>query len=363
MARYKAKAKTKAKNKSLIAVVIVILVAVLVVAASIGSLGFTKKNFKTWFNNWGKPAASTQSEAQTWGGVIDNVGNEMNSETTYAMPTAMAFYATRDVAQNTSLDAPSVTVTCSHNFEFNNVFVDWSIEYPSGASAVDVVTVTPTGDGSLTANVSCSAPFDTQLTLKATLRGNTEKIATCTIDYVKRIQNFNTLCINGSDFNDVSGISCNPVFGIGTVKGNLNVKKVTYDISSEFKADVQSYLKFNITFKSYTTVNLLLDENYSADGESWEYGMFIQNFENYDNAHKNAIYYAWNAAFFNNRSYSNRGNILLDIEIELLYNGKFIQNFTETEYIGAGSSPNYLTGECYGYDLAPDLTLNTNVAL
>lgn len=191
---------------------------------------------------WVKRGKSQEKQAQTWGGVIDDVGNEMNAKATYDMPATMAFYTTTPtaLAEQLNLSAPSVTVTCSHNFEYNNILVDWSIEYPSGASATDVVTVTPTSDGSLTANVSRSAPFDTQLTLKATLRGNPEKTATCTIDYVKRIDTFNNIAINATDFGDDSGISCNPVFGTGTIKGNLRIKEITWLLDSDFESVVQT---------------------------------------------------------------------------------------------------------------------------
>lgn len=326
---------------------------------------FRESDLKAWtLKDKNKP---TDTTAKPWGGVIDGVGNELNATTTYAMPAAMAFYSnySDDVAQDSRLSSPSVTVTCSHNFEFNNVLVDWSVEYPSGASAADVVTVTPTSDGSLTANVSCTAPagFDTQLTLKATLRGNEEKTATCTIDYIKRISSFINIFINASDFKDDTGIGCNPIFGIGTVKGNLRVKSITWHLKSEFEEKVQSYLKFPITLTSHYESNKDLNEENYYDGDTLTYAMLIQNFDDYDQAHKNAIYYAWCTAYNDyyrqDKQYS---NIALDIEFELLYNGNVIQNYGETDYLG-GTSRNYISGDYCGEDLAPDLTLNTNVAL
>ena len=64
---------------------------------------------------------------------MDGDGNEMNNEATYAMPAAMAFYSNSsdDISQSLLLASPSVTVTCTHNFELNNIKVDWSVEYPS----------------------------------------------------------------------------------------------------------------------------------------------------------------------------------------------------------------------------------------
>lgn len=362
MARYKA----KANKKLIIALACVVLAAVLTAVAAIGSKGFTIKNPKNYFNNWGKPTTDTETRAP-WGGVVDGDGNEMNNEATYAMPAAMAFYSNSsdDILQSPLLASPSVTVMCSHNFELNNIKVDWSVEYPSGANATDIITVTPESDGSTRATVQCSAPFDTQITLKATLRGNTEKTATCTIDYVKRIERCNFFSIEGTDFEEDGGLSCSPVFGSGTVTGQLKVRQVFYRLLDTFEEDVQSYLKFDIAFKSYGEGNLTLTKDYenlyTAISGAWAYDMFIKDFENYDEAHKNAIYFAWRAAFTNGKYLQNqRSIILLDVDIDVLYNGKTLQTFSEIDYTEPRGY-NYLSGDTKGYSLAPDLDLNNGV--
>lgn len=357
MARYKA----KANNKLIIALGCVVLAAALTIAAAIGSLGFTKKDVKTWFNNWGKSANSQSETRETWGGVIDNVGNELNAETTYAMPAAMAFYASvpDDVAQSARLASPGVTVTCSHNFEFSNVLVDWSVEYPSGASAADIVTVTPTGDGSLTANINCSAPFDTQLTLKATLRGNERKTATCTIDFMKRIEYLNFARILGWKMEQIGGIQIDPVFGIGTVEGLIHINEAYLQITDDFQKKVKYYLKFNIDFKPYCLENYLLDNEFETYFDNWSYEMFIQDFDSYDEAHKNAIYYAWYTAGYD---FVGKNNISIDLNIDLSYKGKYLFNFIESNYLGE-TYLNRLGSGDYAATISPDLTLNTNVAL
>ncbi len=363
MARYKA----KANKKLIIALVCVVLAAVLTVIAAIGSKGFTIKNPKNYFNNWGKPTTETETRVP-WGGVVDGDGKTMNAAVTYSMPNIMAFYSTTsdNVTQNSNFSSPSVTVTCSHNFEFNNIKVDWSIEYPSGASASDVVTVTPESDGSTRATVQCVIPFDMQLTLKATLRGNTEKTATCTIDYVKRILSFPKIYITGNDFTDYSGLEVMPEFSAGTITGDLNVKRVSYSLDTQFKNDVAYYLTFPITFTSFDTGNkslTLSGEYYAYDGsEEWAYNMFIKDFDNFDEAHKKAIYYAWNTAYKCGNYSKECGTVIVNIDIDVIYNGVVLQTEGEIDY----TSPvckNSLNGYTFGYNIAPDLTLNTNVVL
>ncbi|MCI8368129.1 MAG: hypothetical protein HFJ81_00640 [Clostridia bacterium] len=359
------------KKKTLYGVIALILAAAIVIVCGVGSSvngkWFKNKDIQTWFKFWGQNSSQEETRAP-WGGVVDGDGNEMNNEATYAMPAAMAFYSNSsdDISQSLLLASPSVTVTCTHNFELNNIKVDWSVEYPSGANATDIITVTPESDGSTRATVQCSAPFDTQITLKATLRGNTEKTATCAIDYVKRIERCNSISISGTDFEEEGGLSCSTVFGSGTITGQLKVRQVFYRLLDTFEEDVQSYLKFDIAFKSYSEGNLTLNKNtyensYNAVGEVWAYDMFIKDFENYDEAHKNAIYFAWFAAYNNGKYLQNyRSIILLDVDIDVLYNGKTLQTFSETDYIEPRGY-NYLNGETKGYSLAPDLDLNNGV--
>lgn len=348
---------------------IIILIVVLLVAAACGvcAMGYASRNAEgKWFRNtdlasWHWSDKKEQKQ-QTWGGVIDNVGNDMNSDTTYAMPTAMAFYTktSAPLAQQLNMSAPSVTVTCSHNFEFNNVLVDWSVEYSSGADAGDVVTVEPTNDGSLTATLTCLESFSEPLTLKATLRGNKDKTATCRLDFVKRIDNVSELQLRTTDFSDEGGIACKLNFTNGTVNANLKTD-VTYWITDEFQEAIKKYLKFDINFISYEAENLELNEyqpsKYYAEDVEWEYSMFIENFDNYDQPHKNAIYYAWLAAWKNGNF---KSNIKINCFIDLIYNGSIIDNYKEYDFFSE-EYRSFLTGDCYG-DIAPDLTLNNNIA-
>lgn len=72
--------------------------------------------------------------------------------------------------------------------------IDWSVAWKSGASGqwgngktvTDYVTVTPTEDGALTANVSCLQAFGEQIILTAAIRGNASVKGTATVDYVQK---------------------------------------------------------------------------------------------------------------------------------------------------------------------------------
>ena len=68
--------------------------------------------------------------------------------------------------------------------------VDWSVswvdsssEWATGKTVTDYVTVTPTADGALTADVSCLQAFGEQVKVSVISRDNTDVSADCTVDY------------------------------------------------------------------------------------------------------------------------------------------------------------------------------------
>ena len=78
-----------------------------------------------------------------------------------------------------------------------NAIVDWSIawgetqgSWGSGSQGdiSDYLTITPTSDGALTADVECLAPFGTQAIITANIRGHEEISDTCTVDYVQKFE-------------------------------------------------------------------------------------------------------------------------------------------------------------------------------
>ena len=79
--------------------------------------------------------------------------------------------------------------------EATNAIVDWSIEWGSTQGSwgsgsqgdiSDYLTITPTTDGALTAEVECLAPFGTQAIITANIRGYEDISDTCTVDYVQK---------------------------------------------------------------------------------------------------------------------------------------------------------------------------------
>lgn len=75
-----------------------------------------------------------------------------------------------------------------------NKAVDWTIafvnaesEWATGKTVTDYVTVTPTADGALTANVECLQAFGEQVRVTVTSRDNTSIKANATVDYTEKL--------------------------------------------------------------------------------------------------------------------------------------------------------------------------------
>ena len=78
------------------------------------------------------------------------------------------------------------------------------------------MTVTPTADGALTANVECLQAFGEQIKVTVTSRNNAEATATCLVDYAERVAGYTLTLTNGG----VTISSSDPEY---TVTGNSSV--------------------------------------------------------------------------------------------------------------------------------------------
>ena len=105
----------------------------------------------------------------------------------------------------------------------SNKAVDWAVSFVNPSSAwatgktvTDYVTVTPTADGALTANVECLQAFGEQIKVTVTSRNNADATATCLVDYAERVSGYTLTLSNGG----VTISSSDPEY---TVTGNSSV--------------------------------------------------------------------------------------------------------------------------------------------
>lgn len=262
----------KQKNtgvKALCSVLIILLIATIGIA--IPSKGFT---------DWSKFKKNPQVEQPDKPGEeqkpgTDDVVIEQIEASGILLSAAIASADESGVTQRFT-----ATITPS---DATNQQVNWSVafknagsEWANGKNISDYVTVTPTSDGSLYADVTCKAAFGEQIILTVTSRDNAEAKATATVDYRKKVIDCE-IKLNGSDSDVVDfslagtsyNITATPVMSVGTL-GNEQSVSISGRRNAEWYNGVHPTLTlhqdknlsddFDFTSNSFTT-----DTNFAAN--------------------------------------------------------------------------------------------------
>ena len=139
---------------------------VIVLLAGIGVtiyFGVMSKGFKEWeFLNGEQTEEPTEEQQPS--GVTDGDGNELESGTTYALPTAMVYAAPTSESASAG-EGVTVTATVKPETAIDKS-VTWSVAFAnaesvwaSGKTASDYLTVTPDEEDSRIAVLTCNEAF------------------------------------------------------------------------------------------------------------------------------------------------------------------------------------------------------------
>ena len=171
---------------------------VLVIAGAAALVGVLSDGFKNWDKF--KP---DEEQTQEGGAIItEGESNGIKLMSAKISPENYDEYGISPMADT----AYQLTATITPENATNKA-VDWTIawnggrgqggggssglrssEWADGKTVTDYVTVTPTSDGALTANVECLQAFGTQVKITVTSRDNTAVKANATVDYTQKLQ-------------------------------------------------------------------------------------------------------------------------------------------------------------------------------
>ena len=187
---------------------------VLVIAGAAALVGVLSDGFKNWDKF--KP---DEEQTQEGGAIIgESVGSGVKVMSAKIAPEN---YAANGVSAQAET-AYTLTATVLPE-KASNKAVDWAVSFVNPSSAwatgktvTDYVTVTPTADGALTANVECLQAFGEQIKVTVTSRNNADATATCLVDYAERVSGYTLTLSNGG----VTISSSDPEY---TVTGNSSV--------------------------------------------------------------------------------------------------------------------------------------------
>lgn len=158
---------------------------VLVLAGTAALIGVLSDGFK----NWDK-FKTDEEQTETGGAIItDGESHGMKLMSMRISPEDYDEYGISPMAET----AYQLTATITPDNATNKA-VDWMVafvnaesEWATGKTVTDYVTVTPTADGALTANVECLQAFGEQVRVTVTSRDNTAVKANATVDYTEKL--------------------------------------------------------------------------------------------------------------------------------------------------------------------------------
>lgn len=293
---------------------------------------------------------------------ISDEGEKLYAGGTYSMPKAMTIVAEAPKSGEYAPDGEFI-ITASVSNEYINGIFDFTYDFINGADgwangkvASDYISVTPVSANQ--AKVSLLAAFGTPIQIKAQLAGS-DSFATCRVDYLQRITTTGTIEIGGTDFSDEASIDVKFDYGIGTIKGDWELTGAYIALDWDFIESFKSYLKFDPIVGALGLSSLDITTTESDNNwvdfifGTWEYSMFVKDFNSYSEQQKNAVYYAWWTAY---KDYGiHNSNILIDVDLNYSYKGVHVSSFSDSDRPGG-----WLTGELYG-DISPDVEFNSDV--
>lgn len=218
---------------------VILILAVCVMAAM--TEGFTNWNPYGWFD---KPA----EEQQTPEG--EEIGDDTGGMVTQVQNSSLMTLSAVATTAAESSDSISVTATVKPDTSSDKsvlwsiAFINPSSEWASGKNVSDYVNYTTSGEGNITATVTCLQAFGEQIILTATANANPEATANVVIDYVKRVvaYDFKTT-YNGSSFGDNTNITNNISEAMDNIVFDLPVAK-TQGYSDNYMAGWTSSLNY-----------------------------------------------------------------------------------------------------------------------
>lgn len=215
-------------------------------------VGVKSEGFKNW--DYFKGEQTEQPEEEQPSGVTDGEGNELESGTAYAMPTAMVYSI--PTAQSSASEGITITATVlpdtaiNKNVTWTLSFADDQSEWATGKTVTDYVTVTENETNSREATIVCEQAFAEQILLTAASVADPSKTATCTIDYAQSIVNY-TLSFGdvACNFMGYTNVTVDMNYNSDVLPGGAavsNIEKnevytiadeftVTYDLTSSYR--------------------------------------------------------------------------------------------------------------------------------
>ncbi len=218
--------KTFDKIKWIAVIAAIVILTVFVIAANTN--GFTNADPYGWFSKQ-ESAENTAKE-----GGDNNINFQIFNSPLMKLSANVTGTSLKTANSSTTLTASispdtAADKTVDWTVQFTNPSNDWA----KGKIASDYVSVTPTSDGALTANVSAKKGFSSQIKIVVTSRANEEATAYCLVEYGQRLSSTATLEFENNLFATNKTLVNGDVQSIEAIK-NSNWQMMVQAYSSNF---------------------------------------------------------------------------------------------------------------------------------
>lgn len=286
-------------------------------------------------SEWFKKPDTEQTQSKKDSGVNEAAGGAFISESNgngvklMSARIAPVMYAAKGVsAQAESAYTITATITpataTDKSISWSIAWANASSSFANGKNVTDYVTITPTADGSSTANISCLQAFGEQVLITATVRANSDISATATVDYVKRVSSFD-VAFNASEvkFNTTYNFTISPVYSVGTIQGELVTSNYDFALTDGFKSAIEGKMNTNYvsTLTYYSPSNFTIDE--SAHTFAFKYANAFLCFakSNADKMTSIKVRDDFNNAFANAAGEYSQNHAVFKLDYTYTYNG------------------------------------------
>ncbi len=243
------------KKSFITGIVSLVIAAALFVTVSIGSLGFTNWNVKTWFNSWGKGGQTSVTPPDNMGDITppavdfegENAGvngallpSEVKGNGVRLMVSAIAaedyaeygvsplsdsaYTVTATIEPDSATDK-TVTYSMAFDTSESSNYETWA----NGENPADYLTISQGSAGSAEAVLSVQAEFGAPIKVTATSQSTPEVSASFVVHYIQRMESVTASIAAPNGGAGVLAIGARtsytviPKFGTGTVRGDYRV--------------------------------------------------------------------------------------------------------------------------------------------
>ena len=207
---------------------------ILVAAILVGVMGWRTNGFVDWTFGFGEKPP-----------VVDELGEPNNmvvaTSVTEGAPIKLKAMPRTSSGAHTPASSYVISVTVTpdtasdKSVTVSTAWANATSEWAADKSVTDYIGWEWTSETHFAIALECKQAFGEQIIITFASVSNPEITATCTCDYIKRVEKVTIISPGGSEFNEESyAVNYNVTYGLGTLQGEFTFNEMWAELSTEF---------------------------------------------------------------------------------------------------------------------------------